>query len=434
MKTSLPAVVSTLFVAVTFSFGQGSLTPPGPPSPTMRTLTEVEPRTPLKEGSPGVTVDGNGGFTINQPGSYYMVGNVTVAGGNGINIAASGVTLDLRGFTISSTANPPAGTGIQMADPANQGLRNISVSGGHITGAITRTCDVYSGSGFNTGIARPAVVPRGVRITDISVVGVSSSGIALGFSDIGGGGSVVDRCTVELAGGTGITARTVVNSTATLCGSGIVASAVANSRAVSCVPGGITAESATNCTATGNGKDGITADTVSGCTAAGNEGIGIRGDSIEINVSSLIGGTVSGSTARRNRGPGIRARVVTDCTAIGNISHGIHVTGVAKGNDASRNGNGGEGFPAAGIYFDTDGVRIEANNCFDNDWGIQGAANTDSLIVRNSCRSNGQAPVNGGGSGDYDFPSTNTFGPIIQISGSLDANAAASHPWANFRY
>jgi hypothetical protein len=379
-------------------------------------------------------VDGNGGFTINQPGSYYLVGSLTVAGGNGINIAASGVTLDLRGFTISSTANPPVGAGVQISDPTNQGLRNISIQNGHISGAITRSGTVYSGSGFNAGIARPAVNPRGVRVTDITVLGTATSGISIGVSDILGSANLVDRCTVELAGGIGISASTVMNSTAALCGTGIVASAVSNSRAVSSVNGGISAQSATNCTATGNGTDGITADTVSGCTASSNEGIGIRGDSVSLSVSTLIGGTVSGSTARRNRGVGIRARVVTDCTAIGNIGHGIHVTGAAKGNDATRNGNSGEGFPAAGIYFDTDGVRIEANNCFDNDWGIQGAAGTDSLIVRNSCRSNDQAPVKGGGSGDYDFPNTNTFGPIIQISGSLDANAAASHPWTNFRY
>src|SRR5208283_1667721 len=66
----------------------------------------------------GVTVDGqpvgSGGccsgtpissapFTITQPGFYYLSANITVSSGNAIIINADGVTLNLNGFTISST-------------------------------------------------------------------------------------------------------------------------------------------------------------------------------------------------------------------------------------------------------------------------------------------------------------------------------------------
>ena len=42
----------------------------------------------------------------------YLTGNITVAAGDVITIATSGVKLDLMGFTISSTASPAAGSGI----------------------------------------------------------------------------------------------------------------------------------------------------------------------------------------------------------------------------------------------------------------------------------------------------------------------------------
>jgi parallel beta-helix repeat protein len=71
----------------------GSLTPPGAPGATMRTLDEVhaqakaaEPRTPI-----------TGAVTITQPGSYYLATNISGL----ITIQAHNVTLDLMGFRIA---------------------------------------------------------------------------------------------------------------------------------------------------------------------------------------------------------------------------------------------------------------------------------------------------------------------------------------------
>src|SRR5438105_5129643 len=52
------AVVSTFFILPS-SFGQGSLTPPGAPAPSMKTLQQVEPRTPISSAP----------FTITNSGS-----------------------------------------------------------------------------------------------------------------------------------------------------------------------------------------------------------------------------------------------------------------------------------------------------------------------------------------------------------------------------
>ena len=78
---------------------QGSLTPPGAPAATMKSLDQVEARTPILSAP----------FTITNSGSYYLTANLTVSINCGITILASGVTLDLNGFTISSTAASPAG-------------------------------------------------------------------------------------------------------------------------------------------------------------------------------------------------------------------------------------------------------------------------------------------------------------------------------------
>src|SRR6266436_4671626 len=68
-------------------FAQGSLTPPGAPAPTMKTLQQIEPRTPISS----VPV------SILNSGSYYLTDNLEVSYGDAIFISANNVTVDLNG-------------------------------------------------------------------------------------------------------------------------------------------------------------------------------------------------------------------------------------------------------------------------------------------------------------------------------------------------
>src|SRR5262245_34082852 len=93
MKTALsfPRYVwLALFGAATsIGFAQGTLVPPGPPAPSMKSLDQLEARTPISALP----------YVITNGGSYYLTAMLTgISGTNGITILASHVTVDLNGF------------------------------------------------------------------------------------------------------------------------------------------------------------------------------------------------------------------------------------------------------------------------------------------------------------------------------------------------
>src|SRR5580698_3192796 len=96
-----PALLAfaTLNSQLSTTFAQGSLTPPGAPAPTMKSLDQVEARTIVDAANtPG---DASDLFIISQPGSYYLTANLAGASGkNGIEITTNNVTLDLNGFSL----------------------------------------------------------------------------------------------------------------------------------------------------------------------------------------------------------------------------------------------------------------------------------------------------------------------------------------------
>jgi hypothetical protein len=181
---------------------QGSLTPPGPPGPTMLTLSQVEPRAPISSAP----------ATIAKSGSYYLTTNITVSSGNAITIQANNVMLDLNGFTISSTENP-ATTGCGIL--AN-GVTNLTMINGFISSGVTNSSSgIYGGSGFGFGIFCTNTV--NVLARSISVSGVLYDGVYLDVNN-----SAAEFCAVSVAGSYGIVALTVSDSTELNCYNGII--------------------------------------------------------------------------------------------------------------------------------------------------------------------------------------------------------------------
>jgi hypothetical protein len=129
MKTKflvLLPVISSFFI-LHCALGQGSLTPPGAPGPSMLTLSQIQPRTPVDAvHTPGNSVNE---FIISQPGSYYFTTNVLGTNSEqGISITANNVTLDLNGFSLIGPSTADSGMTISSGT-SNSVVKNGTISG-----------------------------------------------------------------------------------------------------------------------------------------------------------------------------------------------------------------------------------------------------------------------------------------------------------------
>ncbi len=286
------------------AFGQGALTPPAAPGPTMKSLDQIEARTPISAAP----------FTITASGSYYLTTNVTVSSGDAITISANNVTLDLNGFTISST-RPVATT--DTAIQLNGARTNISIYNGHISSGVTNTAaGVFGGSGFGTGISYSTFPPFNVRVKDVSIAGMLSFGIVLNT----GNSTVVQSCTISGAGFYGILADTISDSTAVNCGQfGVNCITAHNCKGSVVGPGGagVKAFTADNChgSSSGNG-DGLDATCANNC----------YGESLGSGFGEYIFSTATGCVGYSATGIGLSAFIANVCRGQTSTGTALSVT------------------------------------------------------------------------------------------------------------
>jgi hypothetical protein len=279
------------------SSAQGSLTPPGAPAPTMKTLDQVEARTPLVAGAPGVAVAAAGTITISQPGSYYLTKNITITTDVSGLIINADTTVDLNGFSIISTSSTSSTTaGVTLGD-FQIVLKNGMIKSGTI---VENSPTPSTTAGFGFGVHAAAATARNVRLSDLRVSGVQQTGILVPrvglierchVSSCGGGGIImgtqygtVAGCVVSNCAGTifpdraGIRAHTVRSSTASILAPGISSYGVDATRAEHCSgyasgagglgdPMGIRAKLACYCS--GSGYRAIVADVAVACVSEG---------------------------------------------------------------------------------------------------------------------------------------------------------------------
>jgi hypothetical protein len=362
------ALLSFLLVAPSLA---GPLDPPaGPIAPT----PGPEPRIAINAtNTPG---DADSLFKITQPGSYYLTGNIAAdSSRHGIEIAASGVTVDLSGFDLVGIFGFGAFDGVNVSIA---GARNIALRNGSIRN--------WGGQGIDFGTA----VAVNCRIDDVRVSGNNSTGIFVGNS------TSLSNCSASFNGANGFGV-----------GSGNIL---------------------TSCLATSNASNGFAAgdgNTLSGCSASGNNANGIT-------VGN--GGIVSNCTASSNATNGINAGggAIIGCTSHLNGLNGIFSSSGSfiSGNTCTNNGNTGSG---AGIHTTGGESRIENNNCNFADRGIDVDA-PGNIILRNSCTGNSTNWTIVAGNVVGPILDRTTPGSAAINGNSAPDSTGSAHPNANFSH
>ncbi|MBI5765335.1 MAG: right-handed parallel beta-helix repeat-containing protein [Planctomycetes bacterium] len=291
----------------------GDLNPPvGPVAPTLKPLTDVEPRTAINlVNTPG---DGDSLYRISAPGSFYLTGNVSGAASKaGIEIAASNVSVDLMGFELQGVTGSLQGIRITAVNAVNISIRNGAIRGwgGAGVDTISATTKVLSLLRVSTCGTNGVAAGAGAVITDCVSTANTGAGFTLGV------GGVMANCFAANNMTFGISANT--GNTLTNC------MVIFNTTDGISVGQGSTVTSCTSRSNSGNGIVGGAACTIQQCTSSANLGDGIL-VSVDARVmNNLCDGQTSGA--------GIHA------TSDDNRIDSNHVTDNLRGIDVDAGGN-----------------------------------------------------------------------------------------------
>lgn len=370
----------------------GSLTPPGPPAPMMKTLSQIEPRTDIAE----LAGDATAVKIIPGPGHYYLTGDLAgAAGKDSIRIASAGrVTLDLNGFSLTSVGSGRSGVLVQAANDtvvirngtilAAGGTSTFAVGGtGNrvvcedlkiiSTGAQTLTlgadavvsrCRIQQGgiSARSRSVVRDTVIEGDTSDLMINIFGDDARLSKVTFTAATGTVAVGERCEVsDCIISTGGPVAFFVNGAVLQAGAGcvlrncIVNAGNTSGNAISFGSGALV----TGCRVTSCFRDGIASSFADNVTVESSvfQGFGRGGMKLGANARVRDCTLVADTTSTNGMELGDKA-VVSGCSVVGCQGVGIQAAGAAVISGCLASENGADGITAgAGAHISTCVVR-----------------------------------------------------------------------------
>lgn len=232
-------------------------------------------------------------YVISTPGSYRLTGNLSVSGAHdGIDVNASGVTIDLNGFSISGPGTGANTDGINVG----AGASAVTVKNGTVTsftygaflGVAARAAGIHA-NGDNIGIA------AGTNSTIENCV--ATSNVSDGIECLGGGNCAISGNSANSNLSTGINCAAggcaISHNTANSNGAyGIICNAAG------CVISGNTMDS-DNSSVLVNGASLVIQNTMENSSVFGFAGTSTDGYGENV-MNGNVGGNVSGGKSLGN--------------------------------------------------------------------------------------------------------------------------------------
>jgi len=381
---ALPLMVA-IFAFANVAVFAGDLEPTNPPGSTMKTLDQVEPRTPISALP----------YTITSSGSYYLVSDLN-SSTDGIIVNADYVTIDLMGYSIIGSGSGSY-SGVTMS-----GRKSVEIRNG-----VIRNFGSHGIYEAGTGISH--------RIINIRVSGNGGSGIQIAAYN-----ALIVKCTASDNGDIGLTlfSGSILDSTSyNNVGDGIYTAH--NSKIINCYSyqngghgikgtNGVIVKDSSSCD---NTDFGIYArGVISGNYVKGNDSGGI---------SAGLESTIIKNVIKFNQGAGLvidSNSMVSDNTVISNVDTGIIAAGFCHiTNNLVNFNNSSDTIDEAGIKVN-DKSSVKNNSLSNN--------KKNNILVLSSGNSIEENLINGSGSGEN--------GINFDGSGNYYSNNRASGNTVNF--